>query len=164
MAALELIRTLLFAVMLAVLARFLPWPVFMIVAAGAIGTAVYVLDRRRRARYQAIADSARTNRIEGFPILASPRGRSMDDVMIESLKDLAAELEKKCYQLVEKNIQLLSLKEISLTIISSLNESRIVDSVHGFLSQGLGFKEIFIVIFSPEIEAFRVYTFRETVN
>ena len=88
----------------------------------------------------------------------------MDDVMIESLKDLTAELEKKCYQLVEKNIQLLSLKEISLTIISSLNESRIVESVHGFLSQGLGFKEILVAIFSPEVEAFRIYMFREAVN
>ena len=164
MAALELIRTLLFAVLLAVLARFLPWPAFAIIATVGVVTAVYVLDRRRRTRYQAIADGARRNRIEGFPILASPQGRPMDDVMIESLKDLTAELEKKCYQLVEKNIQLLSLKEISLTIISSLNESRIVDSVRGFLSQGLGFKEIFVVIFSPEIEAFRIYTFREVVN
>jgi PAS domain S-box-containing protein len=115
-------------------------------------------------RYKVIAEGVRTNRIEGFPLLASAQSRAIDDVMIESLKDLTAELEKKCYQLVEKNIQLLSLKEISLTIISSLNESRIVDSVQGFLSQGLGFKEIFVGIFSPEIEAFRIYTFREAFN
>jgi PAS domain S-box-containing protein len=163
-AVFELIRVLLFAIFVAVLARLLPWPAFLVIAAVVALVTVYIYDRRRRARYQAIADGARTNRIEGFPVLASPRGRPMDDVMIESLKDLAAELEKKCYQLVEKNIQLLSLKEISLTIISSLNESRIVDSVHGFLSQGLGFKEIFVTIFSPEIEAFRIYTFREAVN
>jgi PAS domain S-box-containing protein len=160
----ELLRISLLAVLLAILAKVFPWPVFLTVAIGAAIAIAYLLDRRRRARYQQIVDSARTNRIEGFPVLAAPRGRQMDDVMVESLKDLTSELEKKCYQLVEKNIQLLSLKEISLTIISSLNESRIVDSVHGFLSQGLGFKEIFVAIYSPEINAFRIYTFREAIS
>jgi PAS domain S-box-containing protein len=160
----QLITIVLYAIALAVLAKLLPWPIFILVAAIATLTPVYLRDRRRRLRYKVIAEGVRTNRIEGFPLLASAQSRAIDDVMIESLKDLTAELEKKCYQLVEKNIQLLSLKEISLTIISSLNESRIVDSVQGFLSQGLGFKEIFVGIFSPEIEAFRIYTFREAFN
>jgi PAS domain S-box-containing protein len=164
LALLPLIIGLLYVGALAVLAKVLPWPLF--VAAGALLalTPIYLNERRKRTRYRALTESMRANRIEGFPVLTSLGNRSTDDVMIEGLKDLAAELEKKCYQLVEKNIQLLSLKEISLTIISSLNEARIVDSVRSFLAQGLGFKEIFVGIFSPEIEALRVYTFREAFS
>lgn len=161
MALIPLVFGLLYVSVLALLVKTLPWPLFLPLGVFLALTPIYVNERRKRTRYKSLAESMRANRIEGFPVLTSLGNRSTDDVMIESLKDLAAELEKKCYQLVEKNIQLLSLKEISLTIISSLNEARIVDSVRSFLAQGLGFKEIFVGIFSPEIEAFRAYTFRE---
>lgn len=161
---LQLIRIAGFVVVLAVLATVLPWPIFVPLALVTAVVPTYLLDRRKRRKYRMIVEGIRSNKIEGFPALASPVGRPVDDVMIESLKDLTAELEKKCYQLVEKNIQLLSLKEISLTIISSLNEPRIVDSVQSFLTQGLGFKELLVGIFSPEIDAFRMYTFRDAYN
>ncbi len=164
MALFPLILGLLYVSALALLAKALPWPLFVPLGALLALTPIYFNERQKRTRYRALAEGMRANRIEGFPVLTTLGNRSTDDVMIEGLKDLAAELEKKCYQLVEKNIQLLSLKEISLTIISSLNEARIVDSVRSFLAQGLGFKEIFVGIFSPEVEAFRVYTFREAFS
>ena len=161
---LQLIRIVLFVAVVAVVAVLLPWPAFVPLALVATAVPVYLLDRRKRLKYKTIAEGIRSNKIEGFPVLPSANGRPIDEVLIESLKDLTAELEKKSYQLVEKNIQLLSLKEISLTIISSLNESRIVDSVQSFLTQGLGFKELLVGIASPEIDSFSIYTFREAFN
>lgn len=156
-----LVHTAVFAVLFALLAKAFAWPIFVPSAIVIATLYFYLLERDKRRRYGTIVGKATSNRIEGFPVLRATPGRPIDDVMIESLAEVTAELEKKCYQLVEKNIQLLSLKEISLTIISSLNESRIVDSVHSFLSKGLGFKEILIGIHVPEAGAFRVYAFRQ---
>lgn len=156
-----LVHTIVFAVTLAGLAKLLDWPLFLPTAGVLTAGYFYLLERRKRARYSRIVEKAKSSRIEGFPVLRSSLSRPIDDIMMESLTEVTAELEKKCYQLVEKNIQLLSLKEISLTIISSLSESRIVDSVHSFLSKGLGFKEILIGIHMPEEQGFKIYAFRQ---
>ncbi|MEJ2720621.1 MAG: ATP-binding protein [bacterium] len=156
-------HVLIYAVGFGMLAKFIPTVVFFPLAFAAAITHLIIVNRYKRARYRAIVDSARTAQIESLPTPHIVHNRDIDDLLLESLKDVTAELEKKCYQLVEKNIQLLSLKEISLTIISSLNEPRIVDSVHSFLSKGLGFKEIFIGIFDPEKWSVHFYTFREAL-
>jgi PAS domain S-box-containing protein len=154
-------HVLIYAVGFGLLAKFMPTIVFFPLAFIIAITHLIIVNRFKRARYRSIIDGARRTQIESLPTPQRIRDRDIDDLLLESLKDVTAELEKKCYQLVEKNIQLLSLKEISLTIISSLNEPRIVESVHSFLSKGLGFKEIFIGIFDPEKWSFHFYTFRE---
>ena len=155
------LHALLYGVGFAVMAAFLPAAVFvplgLIVAVAHAG----FVEHRKRQRYNAILESAKASQIDYYPLLQGASGRGIDEVMLGSLKEVATELEKKSYQLVEKNIQLLSLKEISLTIITSLNESRIVDSVESFLSKGLAFKEIFIGIYSGDARAFHMYMFRE---
>ncbi len=146
---------------LAILASLLsPW-IFIPIAFLVSLAHLWVANRLKRARYRSIVDSARAAQIESLPSSDHIKSRDIDELLITTLKDVTAELEEKCYQLVEKNIQLLSLKEISLTIISSLNEPRIVDSVQSFLAKGLGFKEIFVGIFDQEKRAFHLYTFRE---
>ena len=140
------IHVLIYALGLAVLAKLLePWlffPVAVVVSLIHLGLA----SRFKRARYRSIVESARAAQIESLPSPSQIKSRDIDDLLINTLKDVTAELEEKYFQLVEKNIQLLSLKEISLTIISSVNEPRIVESVQSFLSKGLGFKEIFVGI------------------
>ncbi len=84
-----------------------------------------------------------------------------DKLLVRSFKELAAELERKNFQLVEKNIQLLSLKEIGLTLISSLDEKKVVDAVVSFLSKGLGFRELFVAIYHDDRSEFNVYRFRD---
>ncbi|UCH84198.1 MAG: hypothetical protein JSW50_00485, partial [Candidatus Latescibacterota bacterium] len=154
-------HVLIYAVGFGLLAKFIPTYIFFPIAFIAAITHLIIVNRNKRSRYRAIIDSARTAQIESLPTPQRIRDRDIDDLLVESLKDVTAELEKKCYQLVEKNIQLLSLKEISLTIISSLNEPRIVESVQSFLSKGLGFKEIFVGIFDAEKNGFHFYAFRE---
>ncbi len=139
-----------YAVGFAILSKFLPFVWFLPVAVVLALAHYWVVSRSRRDRYRTIIEGARAAHIESVPTPQEVRSRDVDDLLFDTLKDVTAELEDKYYQLVEKNIQLLSLKEISLTIISSLNEARIVDSVHGFLVKGLGFKEVFVGIISQE--------------
>jgi PAS domain S-box-containing protein len=150
-----------YAGLLAVLAALLPWFVFIPLAVLAAATHFIIAEARKRSRYQDIVASAKNAQIESYPVFETTGRRGIDELLINGLRDVSAELEKKCYQLVEKNIQLLSLKEISLSIISSLDESRIVDSVRSFLSKGLGFKEILVGILGEDRDTFRIYTFRE---
>lgn len=150
-----------YALGFALMAKLLPWYAFILVAAAVSAAHLFAADRAKRSRYRSIIEGARAAHIESIPTPEEVKSRDIDDLVLESLKDVTSELEDKYYQLVEKNIQLLSLKEISLTIISSLNEPRIVDSVHGFLAKGLGFKEVFVGIISQEKREIRLYTFRE---
>lgn len=156
------LHILLYTIGLAVVAKFLPFAFFIPVAATLTVGHVVLSHRRKKHRYEKVIESAASTQVDSFPMLEALKRHDADEVLIESFKEVTAELERKCYQLVEKNIQLLSLKEISLTIVSSLTEARIVDAVKGFLSKGLGFKEIFMGIFVPENETFHMYTFRET--
>jgi PAS domain S-box-containing protein len=150
-----------YAVGFAVLSQILPFLWFLPAAVVLAVAHYWVVSRSRRDRYRAIIEGARAAHIESVPTPQEVRSRDIDDLLFDTLKDVTAELEDKYYQLVEKNIQLLSLKEISLTIISSLNEARIVDSVHGFLVKGLGFKEVFVGIINQDTRNLRLYTFRE---
>jgi PAS domain S-box-containing protein len=155
------IHLLVYAVGFAALAKLVPIYVFVPVAVAVSVGHLAVVSRIRRGRYRSIIEGARAAHIESVPTSEEVKSRDVDDLVFESLKDVTAELEDKYFQLVEKNIQLLSLKEISLTIISSLNESRIVDSVHSFLAKGLGFKEVFVGIIDQEKRDLHLYTLRE---
>lgn len=149
-----------YAVGFTALAEFLPWFAFLPTAATVALAHLYLEQRRRERRFREVVGD-----LKGPPVESSEEthsaDRPVDELIFDSLSDMAAELEKKSYQLVEKNIQLLSLKEISLSVISSLDELRIVDSVHSFLSRGLAFKEILVGIVNQESTALHVYTFRE---
>ncbi len=157
------IHLLVYALGFAVLANLMKFYIFIPIAVAVSVGHFLLANRMKRARYQSIIEGARAAHIESIPTAEQMESRDIDDLVLESLKDVTAELEDKYYQLVEKNIQLLSLKEISLTIISSLNEPRIVDSVHSFLAKGLGFKEVFVGIINQEKREIRLYTSRETL-
>jgi len=154
----------LYGILFAFLAALLPWYVFIPVACFLVYLHLLYVHRRRKKRFQAIIQSIRNIQTDTFSELGQANGKDVDRMIFESFKEVAAELEKRCFQLVEKNIQLLSLKEIGLTIISSLDETKVVDSVTTFLAKGLGFKELFVGIFDHEKEAMNLYTFRERVG
>jgi PAS domain S-box-containing protein len=151
----------LYAIGLGALAKITPlWAFIPCAVAVSLGH-YWLIDRAKRSRYKSIIEGARAAHIESIPAPEEVKSRKLDDLVFESLKEVTAELEDKYFQLVEKNIQLLSLKEISLTIISSVNESRIVDAVHGFLVKGLGFKEVFVGIINQEQRELHLYMVRE---
>jgi PAS domain S-box-containing protein len=159
-----IIHLTLYGILFAFLAALLPWYVFVPIACFLVYLHFLYVYRRRKNRFQAILQSIRNIQTEAFSEIGQANGKDIDSMIFESFKEVAAELEKRCFQLVEKNIQLLSLKEIGLTIISSLDEKKVVDSVTTFLAKGLGFKELFVGIFDHEKEAMNVYTFRERVG
>jgi PAS domain S-box-containing protein len=159
-----IIHLTIYGVIFAFLAALLPWYVFVPVACFLVYLHFLYVYKRKKKRYQTLLQSIRNIQTEAFTDIGHTTGKDVDSMIFESFKEVAAELEKRCFQLVEKNIQLLSLKEIGLTIISSLDETKVVDSVTTFLAKGLGFKELFIGIFDHENEAMNLYTFRERVG
>jgi hypothetical protein len=146
----------------AVLARLLPWWLFIPGTALLILAYVAIESIAVRNRYQAVLDGIRKIHGEAIGELSHVRPGEVDAAVYKALKEIAAELERKNFQLVEKNIQLLSIKEIGLTLVSSLDESKVVDAVINFLSKGLGYRELFVGIFDAGGESLNFYVFRDT--
>ncbi len=153
---------LLVAVVVAILARFLPWWVFVPATVVLVAGYAAMESIAVRNRYQAVLDGIRKIHGEAIGELDHIRPGEVDEAIYKALKEVATELERKNFQLVEKNIQLLSIKEIGLTLVSSLDESKVVDAVINFLSKGLGYRELFVGIFDPDGEALNFYVFRDT--
>ncbi|HER19649.1 MAG TPA: PAS domain S-box protein, partial [Chromatiales bacterium] len=152
----------LYTTLFALLAAVLPLLVFVPLAVLIASAHVYVEAKHVARKYQSILDGIRS--IHGEPVRDITRIKpgEVDDAIYKSFKELATELERKNFQLVEKNIQLLSIKEIGLTLVSSLDESKVVDAVVNFLSKGLGYRELFVGIFHSDRREMNFYTFRDT--
>jgi len=149
------------AIAFALLARFLPFWVFMPLAIFVVLMYVGVETRRVRDRYQSVLDGIRKIHGESVGDLGQVRIGDVDAAVYKALKEVATALERKNFQLVEKNIQLLSIKEIGLTLVSSLDESKVVDAVINFLSKGLGYRELFVGLFDADASVFNIYVFRD---
>jgi PAS domain S-box-containing protein len=150
------------ATVLALLATALPW--WATIPLAVLLCAVYVSRESIavRNRYEGVLEGIRKIHGDAIGELSGVRPGEIDAAIYKALKEIATELERKNFQLVEKNIQLLSIKEIGLTLVSSLDESKVVDAVINFLSKGLGYRELFVGIFHPDDEAFNLYVFRDT--
>jgi PAS domain S-box-containing protein len=159
-----LTRVALYGVLFASLARFTPWYVFLPAAVLIVLVHSLLESRLRWRRYRNIMDSIRQTQSNLLPDIARIKDRDPDRVIFKFFKEVVAELERKNFQLVEKNIQLLSIKEIGLTLVSSLDESKVVDAVINFLSKGLGYRELFVGIYHNETHSFNFYTFRDTAS
>ncbi len=146
----------------AILARLLPWWAFIPAVTILVLVYVSIESIAVRNRYQAVLDGIRKIHGEAIGELGHIRPGEVDESVYKVLKEIAGELERKNFQLVEKNIQLLSIKEIGLTLVSSLDESKVVDAVINFLSKGLGYRELFVGIFDPNGEVLNFYVFRDT--
>ncbi len=157
-----IIRVLGAAAVVALLARFLPWWLFIPSVIALALVYVSIESHNVRARYQGVVDSMRKIHGDAIGELGNVRPGDVDNAVYKLLKEIASELERKNFQLVEKNIQLLSIKEIGLTLISSIDESKVVDAVINFLSKGLGYRELFVGIYDSDGEAFNLYVFRDT--
>ncbi|HET6348285.1 MAG TPA: ATP-binding protein [Candidatus Krumholzibacteria bacterium] len=149
------------AIVMALLARVLPWWAFLpVVLFGVIGY-VWFESRHVRHRYQSVLDGIRKIHGEGAAEVGQLVTGDVDEAVYKALKEVATALERKNFQLVEKNIQLLSIKEIGLTLVSSLDENKVVDAVMNFLSKGLGYRELFVGLYDAEAAAFNIYVFRD---
>jgi PAS domain S-box-containing protein len=159
-----LLRIVLYGIFFAPLAKFTPWYVFLPIAVVIVVLHTFVEARLRWRRYHTVLEGIRQTQSNLLPDIARIRDRDPDRVIYKFFKEVVAELERKNFQLVEKNIQLLSIKEIGLTLVSSLDESKVVDAVINFLSKGLGYRELFVGIYHDETRSFNFYTFRDTAG
>ena len=150
------------AVVIAVLARALPLWAFLPGAIVLVFGYVWFESRRVRNRYQSVLDGIRKIHGDAVGEFGHVRTGEVDAAVYKALKEVATALERKNFQLVEKNIQLLSIKEIGLTLVSSLDETKVVDAVINFLSKGLGYRELFVGLFDPDSSSFNFYVFRDT--
>jgi len=110
------------------------------------------IDRRRK-----ILDiQKRLNNLksEGLVIDESFRGDE-DDVFYRVIIALLTDLERSLFKLVEKNIQLLSLKEIGRSIISSLDEKKLIDSIFDYLGHGVGYRETAFILLRKSRQMFQ---------
>ena len=148
--------------LVAALSRLLPLWAFLPATVALVVAYVAIESRLVRARYQSVLDGIRKIHGEAVGEFGQLRSGDVDGAVYKALKEIATELERKNFQLVEKNIQLLSIKEIGLTLVSSLDESKVIDAVINFLSKGLGYRELFVGIYDADGESFNVYVFRDT--
>jgi len=158
------IQALIYAVGFALLARILPWYVFVPIAVVLAAVHLGIEARTVSRRYQTVIDNIRGAHGDVLAGAGHIDPRRADEGIYKAFKELVTELERRNFQLVEKNIQLLSIKEIGLTLVSSLDEAKVVDAVINFLSKGLGYREVFVGIFQPERHAFNFYMFRDTAS
>jgi PAS domain S-box-containing protein len=133
-----------------------PYSALATIPAGLALTAIILYRRRRRhARHIDTIQKRLSNlRSEGL-FLDGSVGETGDDVFYRMILTLLTDLERTLFKLVEKNIQLLSLKEIGRNIISSLDEKKLVDSVFQYLVHGVGYKEAAFIILRRRKECFQ---------
>ncbi len=156
-----IINVAIYAAGFSAMAAVLPWFVFVPLAIVFASAHIFWETRILGRRYQTILDNMRS--IQGEPVasVSTIDPEDIDRTIYKTFKEVVNELERKNFQLVEKNIQLLSIKEIGQTLISSLDEAKVVDAVINFLSKGLGYREIFIGIYHDDRAAFNFFTFRD---
>jgi PAS domain S-box-containing protein len=87
-----------------------------------------------------------------------------DDIFYQMILTLLTDLERSLYKLVEKNIQLLSLKEIGRNIISSLDEKKLIESVFDYLMRGVGYKETALILLRRKRGQFQAFISIEKAN
>lgn len=129
--------------LLIVAAVLMPSYRWVTIPAGAVITIVMMV-RRRSSHMRKIENIQKrlTNlRSEGLFINEDVRGAD-GDVFYRMIMTLLTDLERSLFKLVEKNIQLLSIKEIGRNIISSLDENKLIDSVFEYLVHGVGYREV----------------------
>lgn len=131
-------------------------PLWIIIPIGIAVTAFIV--RRRMIDYakkiEMIQKRLTSLKSEGVVIGDTVRGTE-GDVFYRMILTLLTDLERSLFKMVEKNIQLLSLKEIGRSIVSSLDEKKLINSVFEYLIHGVGYKEVAFIILRKKLKTFQ---------
>jgi PAS domain S-box-containing protein len=131
-------------------------PIWATIPAGLAITALFIVRRLtdHRKKVENIHQRLSNLRSEGLIVEGKVKGTE-DDVFYRMILTLLTDLERSLFKLVEKNIQLLSLKEIGRNIISSLDEKRLIDSVFDYLVRGVGYKEVAFILLRKSKASFQ---------
>jgi len=106
--------------------------------------AIRLFRKRHNRKVEKVRRNLRNLRSEGLYI--EEKIHESGDVFYNTLLAILKDMERTMFKLVEKNIQLLSLKEIGRNIISSLDEKKLVESMVDYLMQGVGYKEVALLM------------------
>jgi len=151
-----------FSVLL-VASLYVPLWITLPIGMGFTALEIYLRRRELRRRIDEIQHRLGRLRSEGLFIEGKVRGTE-DDIFYRMILTLLTDLERSLYKLVEKNIQLLSLKEIGRNIISSLDERKLIDSVFDYLIRGVGYKETALVLLRKKRGQFQAFVSIEKAN
>lgn len=128
-------------------AIFLPWRAALLSYPVVIIVSVLLMryySSRHKSKVETVRRNLRNLRSEGLYI--EERIHESGDIFYNTLLAILKDMERTMFKLVEKNIQLLSLKEIGRNIISSLDEKKLVESMFEYLMQGVGYKEVALLM------------------
>ena len=143
------------------------WPaaVWFLIPAG-LALAAIAGWRRRRLHDKRVENiQKRLSNLKGEGLFLDENiGDTGEDVFYRMIITLLTDLERSLFKLVEKNIQLLSLKEIGRSIISSLDEKKLVDSVFDYLVHGVGYKESAFIILRRNMQCFQAIVMIQRAN
>ncbi|MCK4236276.1 MAG: PAS domain S-box protein, partial [Candidatus Krumholzibacteria bacterium] len=131
-------------------------PVWIIIPAGFVITFAIMLRKKvvHRQKIERIQQRLNSLQSEGLYIEGKVKGTE-NDVFYQMIMTLLTDLERSLFKLVEKNIQLLSLKEIGRNIISSLDEQKLIDSVFDYLIRGVGYREAAFIVLRKRKKCFQ---------
>jgi PAS domain S-box-containing protein len=131
-------------------------PLWITVPAGVVIASALILRRRaeHKRKIEQIQNRLSNLRSEGLFIEGKVKSTD-DDVFYRMILTLLTDLERSLFKLVEKNIQLLSLKEIGRNIISSLDEQKLIDSVFDYLIRGVRYREAAFVLLRRKKQCFQ---------
>ncbi|MBI5710005.1 MAG: PAS domain S-box protein [Candidatus Eisenbacteria bacterium] len=72
------------------------------------------------------------------------------DALIETLHELVEELERSHRRLIETNVQLVSLREVASSMVSTLDTGETTRTVTRYLCQAFGFEQVFLLLVNRE--------------
>lgn len=131
-------------------------PLWVTLPVGAV-FALLMLGRRRvdyAAKMEHIQQRLSNLRGEGLIIEGAVKSTG-SDFFYRLILTILTDLERSLFKLVEKNIQLLSLKEIGRNIVSSMDEQKLIDSVFEYLKRGVGYKETAFILLRKKNRCFQ---------
>ncbi len=131
-------------------------PFWITIPSGIVVTGIIVwrLRTNHAKKIETIQKRLTNLKREGLVIGNAMRG-DKGDVFYRMIITLLTDLERSLFKLVEKNIQLLSLKEIGRSIVSSLDEKKLINSVFEYLLHGVGYKEVAFVLLRKKMRSFQ---------
>jgi PAS domain S-box-containing protein len=135
------------------------------VPVGLIVTAVLAYKDRLNHREKIEVIHKRLSNLRSEGLIIEERIKEVDsDVFYRMILTLLTDLERSLFKLVEKNIQLLSIKEIGRSIINSIDESKLIDSVFEYLVHGVGYREVAFILLRKNKQCFQSMVCVENTN
>lgn len=146
-------------------AVFMPSYGWTTIPVGIILTVVLVYRERRKHRDKIETIQKRLSNLRSEGLIIEERVKDTEgDVFYRMILTLLTDLERSLFKLVEKNIQLLSIKEIGRSIISSIDEGKLVDSVFDYLVHGIGYREVAFILLRKNKGCFQAIVTIENTN